>query len=88
MHAGVRELLAPLALLDDRAGDQVDAQLAGGLARPADRRAVQRLGPRGIVVVRAENIEFLGKDDQLRAIGGSCSRQLISGREVPVLVFI
>ena len=34
----------PLASLGERAGDEVDAELARDLARPADRAPFQRLG--------------------------------------------
>ncbi len=88
VDARVRELVATLPALDDGAGDQVDAQLLGDLARPRDGRAVQRLGARGVVLVGAEDVELLGEDDEVRAVGGGRAGQLIRRREVPLLVFI
>ncbi len=47
VHRRVRDALVALAALGDRAGDEVDAELARELARPRDRAAVERLGAGG-----------------------------------------
>src|SRR6185312_6809360 len=45
VDAGVEALLGILHALEQRAGNQVDAQLGSGGARPRDRLAVKTLGP-------------------------------------------
>ena len=84
MHAGVAQLLAALAALGDRAGDEVDAELARGRARPRDRRAVERLGARAQVVAGPEHGPLLGQHDELRAVGGGGADVPVRGREVAV----
>src|SRR6185312_6256350 len=62
------EAPAVLAQLDDRAGDQVDAQLPRELARPRRGRPVERLGPRGELLGRAEHVPFLRQHDERRSV--------------------
>ena len=88
VHGRVRELVAPVAQLGDRAGHEVDAELARDLARPVDRAtAFDRLGALPVVVVRAENVELLGQHDERRTVGRGRSREPVGRRQVAVLVF-
>src|SRR6185312_3056116 len=88
VHGRVRELVPPLAQLGDRAGHEVDAELARGRARPVDRApALDRLRALAVVVVGAQDVELLGQNDQLRAVRRGRARQAVGGLEVAVLVF-
>ena len=49
VHGGVRHALVALAALGDRAGDDVDPELARERTRPLDRAAVERLRPGEVV---------------------------------------
>src|SRR5688572_29433649 len=76
----------PISLLDDRAGDQVEAELARRVARPRDRRTVERLGTRHVVVVLAEHVELLGKDDQVGSVRGGIPYEPVRRGHIPILV--
>ncbi len=65
--------------LGDRAGDEVDLQLARDRARPAQRRAVERLGPGALVLRRAVHRPLLGQDDQGRAIASGGPHETVRG---------
>ena len=87
VHRRVAELLASLASFDDRAGDQIDAELARGFARPGDRGPVERLGTAHVVVVLAEHVELLRKDDQVCSIGRSVPYEPVRrGHVLPLVV--
>jgi hypothetical protein len=86
MDRGVRELVAALAALDDRAGDEVDPELARRVARPRDRRAVERLGAVAIVLGRSEHVELLRQDDQVGAVRGGRAREDVGRGEIAALV--
>src|SRR5581483_12494275 len=66
--ARVRELRAAVAAFGDRAADERDAERA----RPARHRlyrlaALERLGRGAVVVGAADQVPFLGQDDDVRA---------------------
>ena len=79
VHRCVAQLVLPVDALGDRAGDEVDAQLARRRARPRDRRAVERLGTRAQVVAGPEDRPLLGQDDRARAVGSGGAD--LSGRQ-------
>ncbi|MEJ7714766.1 MAG: hypothetical protein WKF40_03255 [Thermoleophilaceae bacterium] len=60
VDAGVGQLLVALAALHERARDEVDAEVRGGLAGPGDRGPVHGLGSRAEVLVAAQEVELLG----------------------------
>ena len=84
VDAGVEALLGVLDVLEQRAGDQVDAELGGGAARPRDRRAVQGLGPGGHVLARAEHGPLLGQDDELGAARGGLADEPVGPFQVTI----
>jgi hypothetical protein len=86
VHARVRALVAVGHALGDRAGDEVDAQLARGVARPGERRAVERLGAGGGLLGRAQQRPLLGQDDELGAGGGGRPRQAVGAGEVALAI--
>ncbi len=75
VHGGVRAALGALDALGDRAGDEVDAQLARGRRRPCERGAVERLGARCGLLGRAEHGPLLRQHDELGAGGGGGAGQ-------------
>ena len=82
VHRGVRELLPPAQLLEDRAGDDLDAQLARGLARPGHGGTVERFGRFAQLLLGAHRGPLLGEYDQLSALGGRRAREPVGGGEV------
>ena len=64
VDARVGELLLPGHELEDRAGDDLDAQLARARARPADRGSVERLRRGALVILGAHRRPLLGEYDQ------------------------
>src|SRR5437588_429073 len=66
--ARVRELLASLAPLGDRAADEGDAERGGPPRHRADRlAALERLGTGAVVVGRSDQVPLLGEDDDVGA---------------------
>ena len=86
MDAGVGEPLLPRDQLQERAGDEVDAQFARDLARPGDRGPVEGFGGGAKLLVAADGSPLLGQDDQLRSIHGGGACETIDGSEVRVEV--
>ena len=82
----VGDPLVSLAALRDRAGDEVDAELAGGPPGPLDRASVERLGALAVVARAAAQVEALREDDELRAVGCGGAREAIRSLEVAVHV--
>ena len=67
-------------------GDEVDAQLARGAARPAERRAVERLRAGRGLLRRAQHGPLLRQHDQLGAARGGRARQPVGRLEVAVAI--
>ena len=70
-----------LDALDDRAGDEVDAQLAGDRARPGDRGGRRAAGRRA-AIARAEHAPLLRQHDELAPSRRGVAHQAIGGGEV------
>jgi hypothetical protein len=86
VHGRVRELVAVVAPLHDRPGHEVDAELAGQLARPLDRGAVESFRAGQVGVVGAEHVELLRQHHERGAVGRGGTREPIGLREVAGLV--
>ena len=86
VHGGVADAVGALDVLGDRAGDEVDAELARGVTRPRQRGAVERLGAGGGLLGAREHGPFLGQDDEIRARRGGGARESVRGLEVAVAV--
>ena len=86
VQRGVAQLLLALDALGDRARDEVDAQLARGVARPCHRRAVERLGAGLQVAAVPEEAPLLGQHDEARAIGRGAAHEAIGRLEIAGLV--
>jgi hypothetical protein len=86
VQRGVAQLRLAVDALGDRAGHEVDAQLARRVARPRDRPAVERLGAVAQIGAAAEQAPFLGQHDEARAIGRSAAHEAIGRLEVAGLV--
>ena len=78
----VAQALGALDALGDRAGDELDAELARDRARPRHRRAVERLRARAQVVAAAERAPLLGQHDELRAVRRGRAREAVRALEV------
>jgi hypothetical protein len=86
VHAGVRAALRAVYPLGDRAGHEVDTELARDHPRPGERRAVERLGRGGGLFRRAEHGPLLRQHHELRAARGGLAGQPVRGLEVAVEV--
>ncbi len=82
VQRGVGQLVVVLAALDDRAGHEVDPQLARGVARPARGRAVKRLGAALERVVLSEHVPLLRENDQIRAVGSGLAGEAVGSLQV------
>ena len=82
VHRSVRQLLAIGAALGDRAGDEIDAELARCRARPGNAAAVERLRARQQLLVATEHVELLGQNDELGAVGRGGAGEAVGAVEV------
>jgi hypothetical protein len=71
-----------LHALDDRPGDELDAELACGRARPGERRSVERLRRGAQLLVGSHRRPLLRKYDQLGAVGRRSAREAVGDGEV------
>jgi hypothetical protein len=86
VNAGVGRLLAPVHLLDDRPGHEIDPELARGRSRPRDAAAVERLGARGHLIIGPQHAPLLGQHDDLGPECAGLADQAIGGLEIAVEV--
>ena len=85
VEARVGRLLLPGAVLDERAGDQVDVKLAGDATRPGDSGTVgEMLGVLLDHVGPAEHRPLLRQHHQLGAARGGLTREPVGGPEVAI----
>ena len=85
VEARVRELVVAVAALADRTGDQVDAELAGELARPAGGRArLERLGGSFVVLRHPAQVEALRQGDERGAVGSRGAHKRLGACEIPL----
>ena len=82
----LRSFSSPVDALGDRARDEVDAQLARGVARPRHRRAVERLGAGLQVLAVPEDAPLLRQHDEARAVGRGAAHEAVGRLEVASLV--
>ena len=82
----LRSFSSPSTRSDDRARDEVDAQLARGVARPRHRGSVERLGAGLQVLAVAEDAPLLRQHDEARAIGRGAAHEAIGRLEVASFV--
>ena len=82
----LRSLSWPVDALGDRAGDEVDRELAGDVARPGHGGAVERLGAGLQVLAAAEHHPLLGEEHERRAVGGRDAHEAVGGLQVARLV--
>jgi hypothetical protein len=86
VDARVEGLVLALDVLDDRAGDEIDSELARERPCPADRVAVERLRTRLKLLARTEDAPLLGQYDELRAARSRVADEPVGSREIAVKV--
>ena len=82
VHARVRELLLAVDALDDRAGDELDAEFLRRLARPADGWAVERLGGGAKLLIGTHRRPLLREYDHACAVAGCRPCQAVCDSEI------
>ena len=80
------DVMLAVDVLDDRPGDEVDAELARDLAGPGHAAAVERLRGGGHLLGGPEHAPLLRQDDELGAPPGRGPHETIGGGEVAVRV--
>jgi hypothetical protein len=86
VHGRVAPALGALDALGDRAGDQVDAELACRARGPGERGPVDRLGAGGGLLRARQHRPLLGQHDERRAGRGGGAGQPVRDLEVAVAV--
>ena len=72
----------PFHALEDRAGDEIHAELASNRSSPVERVTVERLGRCAQLLLGADRGPLLGEYDQRRAIRGGGAREAVGDGEI------